>query len=119
MSHRLQQRARRMRSACTEAALNMLPEPETIMKRIAAVMGAFAVIAGTCAFAQTSTSTGGAKPADQGTQTMQPGADGQSMGRAADAGSTKPASGTLMQKRESGMSPQGASGPNATGKMKQ
>jgi hypothetical protein len=97
----------------------MLPEPETIMKRIAAIMGAFSLIAGTCAFAQTNTNTGSAKPADQGTQNMQPGAEGQSMGRAADAGSTKPASGTLMQKRENAMAPQGASGPNATGKMKQ
>jgi hypothetical protein len=87
------------------------------MKRILAVMSVISVIASTFAFAQTN--TGNAKPPSQDTQNAQPGTAGQSMGRAADAGTGKPASGTLMQKRESGMSPQGASGTNATGKMKQ
>jgi hypothetical protein len=87
------------------------------MKRVGVVMGGLFLIAGTCAFAQTT--TGGAKPTDQGTQNTQPGTGGQSMGRAADAGNTTPASGTLMQQREKAMSPQGASGTSATGKMKQ
>jgi hypothetical protein len=104
-------------SKFTEAALKALTELETIMKRIVAIAGAFSLIAGTCAYAQTNTNP--TRPADQGTQNTQPGTDSQSMGRAADAGSAKPASGTLMQQRENAMSPQGASGVNTTGKMKQ
>jgi hypothetical protein len=99
------------------AALTALINVETIMKRIAVVMGAFCAIAGTCAFAQTNTGSG--QSPTQGTQNTQPGTSGQSMNRAADAGSSRPASGTLMQQREKGMSPQGASDAAATGKMKQ
>ncbi|MBC8746412.1 MULTISPECIES: hypothetical protein [Paraburkholderia] len=86
------------------------------MKWIVAVTSAIFVIAGTCAFAQTG--AGNANTGNQATQSPQPGTAGQSMGRAADVGG-KPASGTLMQKREKGMSPQGASDTNATGKIKQ
>jgi hypothetical protein len=87
------------------------------MNQIAAVMGALSLIAGTCASAQTN--TGSSKPVDQGTQNTRPGTDSESTKRAADTGSSKPSSGTLMQQREQGMSPQGASGVNATGTMKQ
>ncbi|APA88439.1 hypothetical protein BJG93_24080 [Paraburkholderia sprentiae WSM5005] len=87
------------------------------MKRILAVILAISLTAGTSAFAQTN--TGNAKPANQDSQNAQPGTAGQSMGRAADTGSGKPASGTLMQKREKALSPQGASNSNATGTMKQ
>jgi hypothetical protein len=45
------------------------------------------------------------------------GAGGQSMGRAGEAASTQPASGTLMQQRENGMSPHGASGSNGYRKI--
>jgi hypothetical protein len=93
------------------------PKLETIMKQILAGMSATFFMASTCVFAQTA--TGDAKPANQDTQSAQPGTAGQSMGRAADAGNSKPASGTLMQKRENAMSPQGASNSNATGTMKQ
>ncbi|MGF6810092.1 hypothetical protein OKW30_005284 [Paraburkholderia sp. Clong3] len=94
-----------------------VPERETIMKLIMAGISAISIIASACAFAQTN--TGNAAPAHRDTQNAQPGAAGQSMGRAADAGNSKPASGTLMQKREHAMSPQGASNSNATGAMKQ
>ncbi|MEX3859721.1 uncharacterized protein YfiM (DUF2279 family) [Paraburkholderia youngii] len=87
------------------------------MKLILTGMSAVAVIASTCALAQTN--TGNVQPADHNAQSMQPGAAGQSMGRAAGVGNSKPASGSLMQKRESAMSPQGASNSNATGTMKQ
>ncbi|MBC8729726.1 hypothetical protein F6X39_15855 [Paraburkholderia sp. UCT2] len=87
------------------------------MKLIMAGISAISIIASACAFAQTN--TGNAAPAHRDTQNAQPGAAGQSMGRAADAGNSKPASGTLMQKREHAMSPQGASNSNATGAMKQ
>jgi hypothetical protein len=87
------------------------------MERKVAVLGIISLVAGTCAFAQSNGS--GEKPAGQGSQTPQSGTESQSMGRAADAGNARPASGTLMQQREKGMSPQGESGTNATGKMKQ
>ncbi|MFL9963770.1 hypothetical protein PQR02_22405 [Paraburkholderia sediminicola] len=94
-----------------------LLELETIMKWIVATVGIFSLIAGTSGVAQTDKST--ATPDDQGTKNTHPGTDSQSMGRAADVGSPKPGSGTLMQQRESGMSPQGAPGAKTTGKMKQ
>jgi uncharacterized protein YdeI (BOF family) len=95
-----------------------MPNLETIMKRIATATCVFSLLASAAAFAQTN--SGNTQPAGQQTgQGMQPGKEGQSMSRAADAGSTHPASGTLMQQRENAMSPQGASGGNATGKMKQ
>ncbi|MCC8402320.1 hypothetical protein LJ655_10515 [Paraburkholderia sp. MMS20-SJTN17] len=86
------------------------------MNRITKILSASALIVSTCAFAQT---TGNVKPADRGTQNAQPGKSGEAMSRAADTGTTQPASGTLMQKRENAMSAEGASGANATGKMKQ
>lgn len=86
------------------------------MNRITKVLSASAVIVSTCVFAQTS---GNVKPADRAPQDTQPGKSGEDMTRAANAGTTKPASGTLMQKRENAMSPQGASGASATGTMKQ
>ncbi|MEX3895812.1 hypothetical protein [Paraburkholderia sp. BR10954] len=86
------------------------------MKLIVAGVSVIALIASAYAFAQTN--TGGVQPKPDA-HSAQPGTAGQSMSRAADAGTGKPASGTLMQKRESGMSPQGASGSNATGEMKQ
>ncbi|MGF6756777.1 uncharacterized protein YdeI (BOF family) [Paraburkholderia sp. GAS42] len=95
-----------------------MPDLETIMKRIAMAMCAFTLLASAGAFAQTN--SGKPQPADQQAgQGMQPGKEGQSMSRAAEAGSTHPASGTLMQQRENVMSRQGASGDDATGKMKQ
>jgi len=90
---------------------------EEIMKRTSAILSAFFLLASTCAFAQ---STGdNAKPGGNGALKVQPGASGKSMGHAANAGTARASSGTLMQRRESAMSPQGASGTNETGKMKQ
>jgi hypothetical protein len=91
--------------------------PETIMKRVATMLSVFSLIASTCAFAQANSNS--AKPNEQGRQEAQPGTGSHSMDRAAAAGSSKAASGTLMQQREKGMSPQGASGTDATGRMKQ
>lgn len=93
---------------------------ETVMQRIRMVVSVVSLVASTCAFAQTSTSTNstGGKAAQGGAQQAQPGTAGRSMGNAAASGD-KSASGTLMQQREKGMSPQGASGGDATGSMKQ
>ncbi|MBB5426930.1 hypothetical protein [Paraburkholderia atlantica] len=90
---------------------------EIVMKLIVAAVSVISMIASACAFAQ-QPNAGNVQP-KQDAQSTQPGTAGQSMGRAADAGTGKPASGTLMQKRESGMSPQGASDSNATGPIKQ
>ncbi|OLL27578.1 hypothetical protein BTH42_32675 [Burkholderia sp. SRS-W-2-2016] len=87
------------------------------MKMIVAATSAISVFASTCAYAQTSNDS--AKPANPSAEQSQPGNAGQNMGRAANAGETKPASGTLMQKRQNAMSPQGASNSNTTGTMKQ
>jgi hypothetical protein len=82
------------------------------------------LLASTAAFAQT-TSSGNtqqpaAKPAGQNAQGMQPGKEGDNMSRAAAAGNSASGNeGALMQQRQNAMSPQGASGGNATGKMKQ
>lgn len=55
-----------------------------------------------------------------GAQGLKPGDAGKSMGSAADAGAGNAGGqGTLMQKREKAMSPQGASGSASTGKVKQ
>jgi hypothetical protein len=91
-------------------------EMEVIVKRISIVPGVFTLLAATCALAQTG---GHGTPAQGGAQTPQTGSPTQSMNHAADAGTASPSSGTLMQRREKGMSPQGASDANATGKMKQ
>jgi len=99
-----------------EAVHQARPKPETIVKRIVVgIAGAICIVASTCAFAQTSTGNA----ADQKEQNAQPGTAGQSMSRAAETGSSKPASDSLMQQREKGMSPQGASDGKETGKMKQ
>lgn len=87
------------------------------MKRFATMLGALSLVASSFAVAQTGST--GANPAGQGTQQVQPGKAGGNMDRAANAGGGQPASGTLMQQREKGMSPQGGSDASATGKMKQ
>ncbi|KXU84311.1 hypothetical protein CI15_26825 [Paraburkholderia monticola] len=87
------------------------------MKRVATILSVVSLIASTCVFAQTNSNS--AKPTGQDQQEAQPGTGSHSMDRAAAAGSSKAASGTLMHQREKGMSPQGASGTDATGRMKQ
>jgi hypothetical protein len=84
-------------------------------------MGVCAVclVGSTFVFAQNNAS--GPAPTDQGGgQGLKPGDAGKSMGSAADAGAGNASGqGTLMQKREKAMSPQGASGSASTGKVKQ
>jgi hypothetical protein len=88
-----------------------------IMKRFPTMLGVLALMASSVAFAQTNSS--GGNTAGQGAQQVQPGKTNDTMNRAANAGGGSPASGTLMQQREKGMSPQGASDSTSTGKMKQ
>ncbi len=94
------------------------------MKRVTIALCSALLLAGTSAFAQSNqnSSTSGQKAGDPYSSQggVQPGSAGESMNRAADAGSARSGGqGSLMQKRESGMSPEGASGGSATGKMKQ
>jgi hypothetical protein len=89
------------------------------MKLVKAGVCAIGILGNTFVFAQNTAS--GPAPTDQGAgQSLKPGEAGKSMGSAADAGAGNTSGqGTLMQKREKAMSPQGASGGAGTGKMKQ
>ncbi len=76
------------------------------------------VVGSTFVYAQNNAS--GPAPMDQGGQGPKPGDAGKAMGSASDAGSANTSGkGTLMQKREKALSPQGASGSASTGKIKQ
>ena len=85
------------------------------MKLLASVC-AISILGSTFVYAQNNAS--GPAPTDQGAwQGLKSGEAGKSMGNAADGNAS--GQGTLMQKREKAMSPQGASGGPATGKIKQ
>ena len=76
------------------------------------------VVGSTFVYAQNNAS--GPAPMGQGGQGPKPGDAGKAMGSASDAGSANTSGkGTLMQKREKALSPQGASGSASTGKIKQ
>jgi hypothetical protein len=82
---------------------------ETVMKHIPILLGALVLAASTSAFAQNDAKT---------PPSPQPGAQAGK----ANAGANSAGGGTLMQQREKGMSPEGASDAaagKATGKMKQ
>ncbi|CDY76914.1 hypothetical protein BGLT_00783 [Caballeronia glathei] len=99
------------------------------MKRLTTVLCSLTLVAGvamtgTSALAQTNSTsgqqTGGQQAGQQAGKGVQPGSAGQAMGHAAGTEDGKTgAQGSLMQKRESAMSPQGASGGAETGKVKQ
>jgi predicted small secreted protein len=82
-----------------------------VKRTLVAIISVISVVASASALAQTNTQNG-AGP------NTKPAPATENTGRAADTGNT-PASGSLMQQREKGMSPQAASGGTATGKMKQ
>ncbi|MGF6549282.1 hypothetical protein [Paraburkholderia youngii] len=87
------------------------------MRRFPTMLGVLSLVASSFALAQANSP--GGKSGEQGAQEVQPGKASNNMDRAAAAGGSKAASGTLMQKREKGMSPESASETGATGKMKQ
>jgi hypothetical protein len=89
------------------------------MKSLKLSAYAVCILASTFVYAQNNPS--GPAPTDQGGgQRLSPGDAGKNMGNAAHAGAANTGGqGTLMQKREKAMSPQGASGSVGTGKIKQ
>ena len=78
------------------------------MNRISALLSVLLVAASTSAFAQTTQKA--PSPTTQNGVTKNQGAD------SASSGASTPGAPTLMQEREKGMSPDGASGTDANGK---
>ena len=101
------------------AQLEALRNEETAMTLLKMGVCTLCIVVSTFTYAQNNAS--GPAPTDQGGgQGLKPGDAGKSMGSAADAGAGNTSGqGTLMQKREKAMSPQGASGSASTGKVKQ